>query len=255
MKRLLLALCITATPLISAAAISDALTYQGNPVHPACFDVNLDQATRKTINLKACSADKSKVTLKDGYYTNQDEKIRQETFTRYAVIGHQDDRYLVVSGSWTGGSGFFTEVTWYKKSGDSLITLKTLASGDRCNGGVASEGAWQYSVNLTPVDMLSLANGGLPKINAYQDLDASAAGCVAKAIYQFNPEKQVAVFKSIQLNKKPLSIDKWVLELKYQYCFNRLYNTFVESNRTTFAQVDLDHFKNQFETICMESGR
>lgn len=252
MKRYLLT-ALLATPLITYAAINE-LTYQGKPIHPACFAINLGDEPSKVINLDTCNKDKSKVLQKDGYFTNEIEGIKQDSFTRYAVIGNQGDRYLIVSGSWTGGTGFFTDVAWYQKTDHTLHILKSLAGGDRCNGGVEKIGPWQYAVHLTPYDMLTFG-GTLSKLNAYQDLDASAAGCVAKAIYQFNPDKQTSTFKMVQLNKKPLSMERWVLELKYQYCFNRLYNTFVETNRLTLSQTDLDHFKNQFETICIDSGR
>ncbi len=130
-----------------------------------------------------------------------------------------------------------------------------LSSGDRCNGGADKISEWKYAVNLTPVDLLNQVAGPPVKLDAYRDLDSSAASCVAGAVYRFDPKSEQAKFIEVKFKKAPLAMEAWVHDLNFQYCFNRLYNSYLDRGQIKLTQVDLDRFRNQFESLCMRFQR
>ena len=170
------------------------------------------------------------------------------------ILGSKGNHTLIIASNKTNGSSA-TTVNWVEKNKDKVTILKTLASGDRCKGGVKKIKDWQYAVNLTPVDLVSLGTGAALKLDAYRDLDASATSCVAEAIYEFNPDTQMAKLLHVKLASKEMTMESWVLDLNFQYCFNRLFNTYLDRGQIILTQTDLNRFKNEFEGICMASGR
>ncbi len=133
-----------------------------------------------------------------------------------------------------------------------LTTLSThcFADNDRCDRQVEKITGGKYSMNLSSVDLLNLASGA-PLNLGYKDLDASETSCIAKAIYKSDPTKKGATLIAIKLHDKPLPMESYVKELNYQWCFNQLYNNALDNGRNSLSPSELDHFRNQFETICM----
>lgn len=239
MKKLLtLAMLAAVSTTIHAAT---PFTFQNQPISPVCLAkmLNVDEVQSR-IMLSTCA------NIPESSQVNR---------MRYAVIGNDADKFLIVTHHQYAGPGDYSNVVWMQKTIDSLQLLKILASGDRCNKGVQAVGVFQYGVNLTPVDLVGMGSGTPLKLNAYRDLDVGAESCVAQAIYQFDPKTQAVKLLQVKFNKKPLSMEKWVLDINYQYCFNRLYNSYLDRGQISLNQTDLDRFKNQFEAICMQSGR
>ncbi len=233
-------------PLLLLGTLSTALhaetdfTYQNKPISTACFAKMLGpEKTQDVVTLASCAN------------VNADKLTEH---VRYAVIGKDGNKFFIVTHQNYGGSGDFSNAVWVEKSADSLKLLKTLASGDRCNKGVQATGIFQYNVHLTPVGLVNMGSGAALNLG-YRDLDDSASSCVAQAVYVFNPKTASAKLKEVTFNHKPLVMEKWVLDLNFQYCFTRLYNSFLERGQISLNQIDLDRFKNQFEGICMQSGR
>lgn len=238
MKKVLtiLLLCSTA-PALQAA---EEFTYHNKPISPACFSKMLGlEKTQNVVSLATCAN------------LNADT---QTEHTRYAVIGRDGNKFFVVTHQNTGGSGDFSNAVWVEKSADSLKLIKILAGGDRCNKGVQATGIFQYNVHLTPVGLVNMGSGA-PLNFGYRDLDDSASSCVAEAVYQFNPKTESSKLKEVKFNTKPLKMEQWVLDINFQYCFTRFYNSFLERGQISLNQTDLDRFKIQFESICMRSGR
>lgn len=223
------------------------LLYHGKPLHPSCF-TSLLTINNKSFSLDQCSKSKDQVSTKEGYYTTQDDNGSQHQYTRYTVIGSKEEKFLVISGAWTGGSGFFSNVSWVTIQNNQLILLKSLASGDRCNNGIDKVSEWQYAVNKTPFAMMT-ENSNEANITG-EELDDSAAGCAAKAVYRFDPFKQETSFEYMRLQDEPLPIEEYLRALKYQLCFNKLYYTYVMQGRINLQPKDLEQFRNQFMTYC-----
>jgi hypothetical protein len=249
MKQIIYALLPFYAVTIQAAELS----YNNKPVNPECFTNIIktadDPNSVKSISLSTCSTSKTGVMIIDDFYRNKHRK--ENEFTQYSIIGQSGNKYLLALGMSTIGSGFFTSVIWAEKSGDQLYILKVLNNGDRCNGGADKVSEWKYAINLTPVDLLNQVAGAHVQLDAYRDLDSSATSCVASAIYRFDPKSQQPKFIAVKFKKSPLAMESWVYDLNFQYCFNRLYNSYLERGQIKLAQVDLDRFRNQFEAICM----
>lgn len=238
--------CLILSLSANVFAVSDLL-YHGKPLHPSCFTPLLTTNDHST-SLEQCSKNKEKVTTREGYYTTQDDNRNQRQFTRYTVIGSKNGKFLMISGAETGGSGFFSNVSWVTIKNNLLIVSKSLASGDRCNNGIDKVAEWQYAVNKTPFAMMT-ENGNEASITG-EELDDSAAGCAAKAVYRFDPFKQETTFEYMRLQDEPLPIEEYLRALKYQLCFNKLYYTYVTQGRINLAKKDLEQFRNQFMTYC-----
>lgn len=245
----LVALAILSNPALASSELMNA----GKPVHPACLEQLQNQTKADAeVTLASCTNNSKKTTIKDGYYTTQDDNSpKQQQYTRYAVIGSKGDKHLVIVGTWTGGSGFFTNALWVRMKDGNLSLLKSLGGGDRCNGGIDKVADWKYAVNLTPTEMMSYGSSATLKIDPYRDLDASASACVAKAMYRFDPVAEKAELINVQLNEQPLAMEDWLKELRFQFCFNNLYNTYIARGQITLSETEMDHFKNQFENFCM----
>jgi len=244
---------MTLALLTSSAYASSELMSAGKAVHPACLE-KLQNETKENaeVSLAACTNNPKKTSIKDGYYTTQDDNnTKQTTFTRYAVIGSKGDKHLIIVGTATGGTGFFTNALWVRMKDGKLVLLKSLAGGDRCNDGIDKVADWKYAINLTPTDMMSYGSDTTLKIDPYRDLDASAASCVAKAMYRFDPVAEKTELINVQLNEQPLAMEDWLKELRFQFCFNNLYNTYIARGQITLSETEMDHFKNQFENFCM----
>lgn len=254
MKLMTAALILLATaPSIYAA---DQFTYQHQPVHPDCITNLIEQSDKQpSISLKACTDIKKNVRTDNGYITTQDETSQnQQEFSRYTIIGSKNNRFLIDTASWTGGSGIFTSVIWVELLDDQLTLLKALAGGDRCNGGTSKAGDWEYSVNETPYDMLSRAGSEAP-IKAYDEIESSAASCVAQSIYRFNPSNETSSFILMQINDEALPIDHYVKEIKYQPCFNNIYNEWIKRGKHTLNRSEVKRFRDEFDKICLNNQR
>lgn len=199
-----------------------------------------------------CSKSKKTFRVEDDYLTTRDEAdVKQQEFTSYTVIGQQGNKFLLDTTSWTGGTGIFTAVIWLELTNNKLTVLDMLAGGDRCNGGTRKTGAWEYFVNDTPYDMLQRAVGTPLPVKPYDDLESSAASCVAQTIFRFNPATGKSTFVEMRLNKESQSMDDYLKQIKYQVCFNEIYNQLLKDGKTTLNQLQIDAFRTAFEKKCM----
>lgn len=240
---------------VTPAHAADGFVYQGKPVHPDCIAQLTDISSNKkhpSISLVDCSNSKKSFHIENDYLTTRDEAdAEQQEFTSYSVIGQQGNKFLLDTTSWTGGTGIFTSVIWLELNNDKLTVLDLLAGGDRCNGGTRKTGAWEYAVNDTPYDMLQRAIGTPLPVKAYDDLESSAASCVAQTIFRFNPATAKASFVEMRLNEESQPMDDYVKTIKYQLCFNELYNQLLQDGKTTLNQLQIDAFRNAFKKKCM----
>lgn len=230
--------------------------YNNKPISPDCLVklVEVSDNAHTTAKLATCSSAKAakKVHLAQGVYTTKDESSdRIQSFADYSIIGESDNKFLLDFGQWTGGSGFFTSILWVEKTDTEIKLLKALAGGDRCNGGTEKTGPWSYSINLTSADLIDAAEDKSIKINAYRDLDASAAGCVAKSHYKFDPVNASESFLYVVLDKR-VEIDKaWASQFTYQACLDRLLTSYNDQKLGKLDLKGLKTFAEKFKGECM----
>lgn len=247
-----------AISLFSNVAMA-AFIYQGKPISPECLAglINHDDADRHAaVNLTKCSSLKKaqKVNVQHNVFTTRSISGNgDDPYSNYAVIGQYGNKYLIDFGQWTGGSGFFTTIMWVELLGDKLQLLDVYAGGDRCNGGTEKTGPWEYGVNLTSTDLINLAGNKTISINPYQDLDASAAGCVAEAHFSFNPDKATTQFVYVELDKDMDMTISWAKGFTHQVCLNEIFKSYFKNG---IYKLDIQAIKKlaaEFKEKCMTS--
>ncbi|MBL7479129.1 hypothetical protein [Legionella bononiensis] len=253
----------------AAPKIPADLMYNNKPINPLCFDQ--EESSNKTLSLtNNCDlapievVGQSKELLNKGYvgfeYKLKDDSDTTSSYSYYKVIGYFNHFYTILSISNTGGSGHFSSIYLVKRDHDQLH-IKTLPfGGDRCNGGLdevtQNKNILSFSSNITPGDFLSISNNNPKKLQAYDDLDACAACCVATALYKtdLQQDSTQATLTSIQFANDPDTLS----ELKsndstgYQACFNQLVLHYIAKNKTTLTVKELGTFMSEFNTNCTQ---
>lgn len=256
MKRLLISL-LAANIFLSGCAHA-AFTYQSRPISPDCLTALLDlyDIENPAVELSKCSSQESahRVQVVEGVVTTEDKSLQDTLpYANYSVIGEDGNRYLIGVGQWTGGSGFFSNIMWVQLDGGKLTQLKVVASGDRCNGGAYNAGPWQYTVNMTSADLVNFAHDKSVKIQPYTDLDASAAGCVAKAYYMFHPDTGTTRLMYVRLDDKAALTGEWEKQFVTQHCFDKLMRSYVDSSHVELGMDELKLFAAQYRKQCLKN--
>jgi hypothetical protein len=133
------------------------------------------------------------------------------------------DRLLLVYEN-TGGSGTFSSLVRVRIEAGAAVLVRAYGGGDRCNGGLRDarlEAPDRILLDqaITPADLM--AAGGLPEaLRPYQDLDASAAGCIGFATTARRPEEKPRLV-SVTLEQLP-DLTGWPEPPSRQACFNEV---------------------------------
>lgn len=254
MRRNLLILLLTA---ISTSTAYADFTYNGQPIHPNCISPLVDMFDEpvKQVKISECMQKNhdDKVSLSEGFVTTKSQnKEQMEPYKSYKILSNYGDLYLVEFAEWGGGTGLFSNIVYLRKLGDLLQLMAVVASGDRCNGGVSGNGynTWQFAINLTPADLIKLGKNPVVPIKSYEELDASAASCIGRAIYQFNYNTMKSTFLSVRLNNRQqpsLNNER----ISYQQCFDKLINSYVVSSTLELNQEGINFFVSQFNAQCL----
>jgi len=215
---------------------TSALTYQNKPIDALCFFDFQGKQSKVALNKCGLQSDHDRKLqtvdqdlIKKGYvgfdYTYTiDANTQQHGASYYKVLGKFNQAYLLYTINNSGGSGEFTALISVKRNQDSL-QIKTLVSGDRCNGGIVnpnlSGSMLSFQQNITPFDLLEVADNNTHHIKAYDDLAACAACCLGVVNYKFdlNHLQDNPAFSSVQLNET--NPDEANTQGKYQACFNK----------------------------------
>jgi hypothetical protein len=115
----------------------------------------------------------------------------------------------------------------------TTLELKSIAGGDRCNGGVQDVSVQNqrliYSANVSAYDFLDLAkDDNQHQLKAYEDLAECAVCCVGKAFYQVD-SKGNSQYQYIDLGKD-VKENELPDQGKYQACFNKLLVSYAAKN-------------------------
>ncbi|KTD32263.1 hypothetical protein Lmor_2201 [Legionella moravica] len=256
----------------SSSTLPADLLYNNKPINPLCFDQG--ELSNKTLSLTDnCELEpinvlgQSKELLNEGYYGFEyklkDDSGFASSYSYYKVIGYYNHLYTLLLISNTGGSGHFSSLYLVNRDQNKLH-IKTLPfGGDRCNGGLnevtQNKNIITFTSNITPGDFLSISNNNPEQLQAYDDLDACAACCVATASYTTDLQKDStkATLTSIQFSKDPetLSDLKSPEHTGYQACFNKLVLSYITKDKTTLSVQELGTFMNEFNSKCTQAKK
>ena len=146
---------------------------------------------------------------------------------------------------------------------DKLAKVRTIAGGDRCNGGLAwvevGRDGIAYSVNATPPDVIAASKEGAAlKLKPYSDLEASAASCVALLEYadtMSGPELKAAELgQAVALGPALDDRRGWTEKYRYQACFNALVRSYLQSGKPRLDAAALEQFAKDFKQRCVAKG-
>jgi hypothetical protein len=192
--------------------------------------------------------------------------LRYPGFVGYHYLGNLQGFHLFVIVENGGGSGVFSSLALYELTRndmqeDVLKLRTTIASGDRCNGGVARaqilpDEQIQFEQSITPYDMLVL--GGDPErpfletVDAYEDLDACAACCYGTAIYK------AGAFDGVKFNDtlaeflhKNSGDENYTPDQEKQKCFDKLVLAHLDRGKLRFTPAEWYTFINHVEYACL----
>jgi len=237
------------------------LIVDGKPVDTICLMhlSNEDSSWRDPIDLGHCGHDDIVIKSQSadprmtGFsydYRNSPSEMRQPYFL-YRFLGPYRGHSLLFVEYGGGGTGEFTGIISLDIRGYILKPVDSLASGDRCNGGLwhvsLAGGHLSYHQHITPYDLVALADGA-PKLEAYKDLEASASSCVANVNYQD------AQWASVSLSDPDLMDQAgWTDQFRHQACFNGVYRAFAARHETELDRNGVNRFTKAFSESCLRA--
>jgi hypothetical protein len=251
-------------PALVFAAVPDDLLFNHKPIDALCF-FDMQHQTN-TINLKKCGLAEYKYSVKGkntdlihkGYigYDWADPAVPAPShgYSYYRFFEAGDHAYWLYTINSGGGTGEFTSIYWVKRKNATMLEMKQLAAGDRCNGGIQDVSGknhnLNFSVNLTAYDFLLLAKTHVPTIKAYDDLAACAVCCVAKAYYETTTNAAPAL-NFIDLGNTK-NAEEMPQQGDLQVCFNKLFTSYVASGNNKFTPQNLKEFTVKFQKTCVK---
>lgn len=143
-----------------------------------------------------------------------------------------------------------------QKNGPWLGLLRSWEEGSACRGGILAQrlegDSFLYSRELTPVDLIDLAQGvGFDPV-AHEDLEATGASCFAAANYVYSLTRDREDLVSVRLYDEPVVDEKGRTDrLRYQSCFNRVFNDYLERGKTALTPAEVDEFAARFKEECV----
>lgn len=267
---------------VSPPVTSQKFLFENRIIHPECVmklqDFPLTRRTEKNLKIlfgsvpkspKKSSVDLAKCEfLKSSLFIENNavtfERPKGEGMAQYEVIANTAKDEFLLKYLWNGGgSGYFSGVQLVSLKGPTLRLIKQFPlGGDRCNGGTSihksKEGKTELKRNLTPIDFLELSSAGRAlKLEAYEDLESSAASCYAQQIYELltGDKKQGVRFNL--LGTQTLDIGETNTDLKTRYslqgCFDVQFNKLRSSKKSKLLTAkDLEDFALSFKKACID---
>lgn len=249
---------IFSTLLVSIAQASPKVPpklyrVDGHPVPVSCLEplANLEGGTGKPpIDLRKCGDQKLKPKAQADGSIGYEEP--DGGYFYYYYVGQSGGIDILSLQSSGGGSGRFTQLVGVKHDGHFVRWAKDYAGGDRCNGGVSDEkvsnGKLMFDQEITPYDLIKL---GAPKekLEAYKDLEASAASCIGVS----HMTDDSMHWTGVTLTERDRPDQKgWTEEYRYQGCFNKLYRETVSSGHVELNRDGVETFARAFVQRCMK---
>ncbi|MGQ3891684.1 hypothetical protein [Legionella sp. CNM-4043-24] len=265
MKRYVTGLALVVLSMSAQASVPPDLQFSGKPIDALCFS-NLEDNSDK-VNLNQCGIKKDAMKIKghnsdllkqgfigfDWQATNTSYPSQGSSYYKWFEAGHQ--AFWVYTLNNGGGSGDFTAINQVKRLSPNKLQVKTIASGDRCNGGIqdvsVNDTRLSFSVNLTAADFLSLAGDNPHNLQAYDDLSACAVCCTAKAFYEVGSSLDPRL-SWIDFSGHGTNLEEMPQQGKYQACFNKLFARYVSKGTVKLNTAQLKQFVKDFNTGCVK---
>jgi hypothetical protein len=261
---LLLAGAFSACKTKIAEDVPGDFTFHGQAIHPAAVSA-LYRSANGQINL----AD-FKTNLESGQWEDQpgwwitdfeeDPASQRSPFFAYAAfagpISGGAEIYILSITFNAGETGDIDNLLLLQKNGSWLGLIRAWNEGSACNGGILAQRMdgenFLYSRELTPLDLLGLALDVKLDLNAHEDLEATSESCYAAANYVYSLTQDREDLVSVRLYDEPKADEKGLTDkLRYQSCFNRVFNAYLAEGKTALAPKDIDEFARRFRDECI----
>ena len=240
-------------------------TFRGQAIHPAAISA-LYQSANGQINL----AD-FKTNLEAGQWEDQpgwwitdfeEDPVNQRSpFFAYAAFagpaGGGAETYILSITFNAGETGDIDNLLLLQKNGSWLGLIRAWNEGSACNGGILAQRMdgenFLYSRELTPLDLLGLSLDVKLNLNAHEDLEATSESCYAAANYVYNLSQDREDLVSVRLYDEPKTDEKGLTDkLRYQSCFNRVFNSYLAEGKTALSPKEVDEFARRFRDECVK---
>ena len=252
--------------VIVAVPLPPEMMVAGQPIDPLCFQAKMEDSAEnalQNVSLTACRGDeivldqgatlipdaKGFISYRYGYNGGGGADTRIDSFAGYYYLGQKDGLMVVLSIMNGGGSGTFTNIATYRRTGDTMSMVKSYAAGDRCNGGIAGakivNGVLTYGVNLTPMDIL--AETGMKsqyQFNLSEDVESSASSCFGVGAYEDGVLAGIVLSSTAAL-APPTGSNK------YQPCYNAMQRDYIKQGMQTLIGRDFTRFSHAFQGRCI----
>lgn len=267
-----IAFLLFASHAVADAPTASPLIVAGKPIDPACLmglgaghaapasPVDLRKCDHNDIVIEPGSPDAAFI----GFSYRYKEDSSGAPYFGYRFLGTVKGQSILFIAQNTGGSGQFTDLLSVTIRDQMIVASEEIAGGDRCNGGIESaalsHGHILFDQDITPYDLIGLGvPAGTPgataikigkppvDIQAYKDLEASAASCVA--IVHNRDRKWTAVTLSqSDWQDQP----GWTDQFRFQACFNKLYRDYVNREHTELDRRGVAKFADAFAAMCLK---
>jgi len=254
------------TPL--AQDVPGEFTFRGIAVSPAAVDSLYRSATGQ-LDLAAFQTSTETLQWEDqpGWWVTEfeaDLATGRTPFFAYAAYAAPltggAETYLLTVTFNKGEPADIDNILLIQKSGSWLGLVRAWTEGSACDGAISGarmEGEdFFYSRDLTPIDLLNLAILEAPlALVPHEDLEATSESCFAAANYVYNLTQDREDLISVRLYDEPVVDEKGKTDrLRYQSCFNRIYNAYLAEKKTLLTPRDVDEFAKRFRDECVPPG-
>ena len=266
-----IAACFILTAVLAACKTKVAedvpgdFTFHGQAIHPAAISA-LYRSANGQINL----AD-FKTNLEAGQWEDQpgwwitdfeeDPANQRSPFFAYAAFAGPTDGgaeiYILSITFNAGETDDIDNLLLLQKNGSGLGLIGTWKEGSACDGGILNQRMdgenFLYSRELTPGGLLDLALDVKLDLNANEDLEATSESCYAAANYVYSLTQNREDLVSVRLYDEPKTDEKGLTgRLRYQSCFNRIFNAYLAEGKTALTPKEVDEFARRFRDECIK---
>jgi hypothetical protein len=240
-------------------------TFRGQAIHPAAISA-LYRSANGQINLAdfKTTLEASQWEDQPGWWiTDFEEDPVSQTLPFFAYVAFTGpvsggaEIYILSITFNAGETGDVDNILLLQKNGSWLGLIRAWNEGSACNGGILAQRMdgenFLYSRDLTPLDLLDLSLDVRLSLNAHEDLEATSESCYAAANYVYSLTQDREDLVSVRLYDEPKLDEKGLTDkLRYQSCFNRVFNAYLAEGKTALAPKEVDEFARRFRDECVK---
>lgn len=238
----------------SPLPIPQDFMFEGKPIAPACIDHFFGVGTDDAISLQNDPCQKVKEAynpekIKEGLlgYSSPDGSSRYYKYLgEIHFQGLKTPGYYLLYMEWSGGgTGYFTSISIVEHSHNTLRLVDTLASGDRCIGGVSQaaykDGILTYKQHMTPQGLIRKLQ---KDFETKFDFDDSAASCMGELTYRGSD------ITDFTFNQDVLSSFEDTKSDSPQACYNQIIKETIKGGKHTLTPDELKSFVQKIKEKC-----